>query len=55
MSDKDKRILDSIAQALPNMGELEKANIVGFAEGINLMANAQNKAKVNGKEVMIER
>lgn len=55
MSDKDRRILDSIAQALPNMGELEKASIVGFAEGINLMANVQNKAKNSGEEFKTEK
>lgn len=41
MSEKDKKIIEAVAEALPNMSEFEKGYMLGVAE-----SNAKNREEV---------
>lgn len=45
MSEKDKKIIETIAKALPNMSERDKGYFLGYAE-----AKADQKEEEHNKE-----
>lgn len=52
MSDKEKKILESVAEILPEMDEADKMYLLGQAEGMALMKSRQRKKEADkDKEV----
>lgn len=51
MSEKDKRILETIAEALPKMSEFDKGYFLGTAEA---KAAEKRKKKDNGSETQVK-
>lgn len=43
MSEKEKQILDSIAETLPKLNELEREKLLSFGEGMAAQKELANK------------
>jgi hypothetical protein len=43
MSDKEKQILETIGNVLPDMTEMEKEKLLSFGEGMAFMKDRQKK------------
>lgn len=41
MSEKDKRIMETFGEVVPQLSELDKEKLLAFGEGIALMAGRQ--------------
>lgn len=45
MSEKEKEIIRKVAQALPDMSDMNKGYFLGFAEAMASQKNEENKEK----------
>lgn len=45
MSEKEKQVLETLEKAIPNMTEMEMAQLLGFGEGLAAREDRQDKEK----------
>lgn len=50
MSEKEKEIIRKVAQALPDMSEMNKGYFLGFAEAMASKKDAKNEEEKEEKE-----
>lgn len=50
MSEKEKEIIRKVAQALPDMSEMNKGYFLGFAEAMASQKNQKNEEEKEEKE-----
>ena len=43
MSDREKKILDNLAETLPRLSDLERERLLGFGEGLSYIANQRTE------------
>ena len=45
MSEKEKQVLETLEKAIPNMTEIEMAQLLGYGEGLAARENRPEKEK----------
>lgn len=53
MSEKEKKILERLSKIIPELPDTKKERLLGVAEGMNIMKEAQETASGNNREKAI--